>query len=91
MRGQITEEIKRKAKGLLGINTRELRLLPYIQYVLMNDKLIDSRKVNKEEHLVINRWIELGFIGSDLSKLTVSKKFWHGMNEILWLAYVNHE
>ena len=49
-RGQITDEIKAKSKELLGyeIDQKELRLMPYVQCVMMNEQVIEPRKINEE-------------------------------------------
>ena len=45
MRGCLTEEVKKK----YGISLKELRLLPYFQYLLMNEMRIDPKKIDHEE------------------------------------------
>lgn len=93
-RGALTAEIVAKAKELLGVDgftVRELRLMPYVQYVMMNDQRIEPRRVNEEERQILSRWRERGWITGGASPMTVRKDFWDAMSEILWLGYVSHD
>lgn len=89
-RGMLTEEIENKSNELFGykFNQRELRLLPYVQYCVLNNTNISPDKVNGEERLILQKWTQLGFLKSPSTELQISKEFWDGMNEILWLGYV---
>jgi hypothetical protein len=93
MRGRITEEIKQKSKELLGyeISQQELRLMPYIQYVMTNQQMIDPNKISLEERIVLSAWRERGFIEGGASGLSITKEFWNALCEILWLGYVDYE
>jgi len=89
-RGQLTEEIQKIAHDKMGVaelSTGMLRLIPYIQYRMINDRFIDSRHVNEEDQTAIDEWVEAGFISSPHNNMTVTKDFWDGMCEILWLSY----
>jgi len=90
MRGKLTDDISKKATELLGIDitVRELRLMPYIQYVMMNDQRIEPRKINKEEREILSKWRDKKWIEGGASGLTITKTFWDAINEILWLGYV---
>ncbi len=57
MRGQLTEAIKAQAREHLGweINQTELRLMPYIQSVMMNDQRLDPRKINGPEREILQK------------------------------------
>lgn len=90
-RGALTAEIQTKAVEVLSwgdITLTELRLLPYIQYTMMNDQRLDPNKVSPEERVVLSQWRQRGWIEGGASGLSVSKHFWDGLNEILWLGYV---
>lgn len=91
-RGILTESIQKKAKDFLGreINQTELRLIPYIQYVMVNEQKIDIRKINAEERKILRLWKDGGHIqgGAGSEGLSITKEFWDFMCEILWLAYV---
>lgn len=89
-RGVLTEEIKALSNELLGyeITQKELRLMPYIQYCVLNSQNIDIGKVNAEERKILQSWKEKKYIDSPASDLRVTKEFWDIVNEILWVGYV---
>jgi len=94
MRGHLTEAIEVRAKKLLGVESftqKELRLMPYIQYEMMNNQRIDPNKINSEERAILSDWRKRGWIDGGASGLGMTKEFWDAMNEILWMGYVNHE
>lgn len=101
-RGQLTQEIKNKSLKLFGyeISTKELRLLPYIQYTLCNEQKLLPEHVNAEEMKILAEYVKRGFILNGVSekgrpmigqRLEVTKKFWDLMLEIIWLGYVHTE
>jgi len=93
-RGAVTPEIKQLAKQLLGIEdltTRELRLMPYIQYTMMNEQRLEIQRINPEERKILSKWRANGWIEDDASEMSISKQFWDAINQILWLAYVNYD
>ena len=63
-RGKLTPEIKAKSEELLGyaITQRELRLMPYIQHVMMNDQRLDLNRINSEEREIVSNWRKHGFL-----------------------------
>lgn len=92
-RGQLTTQIKAKALELLGkeISQRELRLMPYAQYCLVNGDNIEPSKINGEERGILSDWRASGWISGGASNFEVSKEFWLAMNELVWLGYVTHD
>lgn len=90
MRGALTDSIKAKSKELLGyeISLRELRLMPYVHFVMGNEQRIDPNKINEEERKILSSWREKGYIEGGAGGLTITKEFWDAMCEILWLGYV---
>lgn len=91
MRGMVTDEVRLKAKQILGIediSKSELRLMPYIQYCMVNDQIIDPIKVNQEERDILSVWREKGWMKGGASGLSISKEFWDAIHEILWISYV---
>jgi len=90
-RGCLTDRIKRKSKELLGyeINQLELRLMPYIQYSILNDRRVNPNHVSPEERPILSKWREAGHITGGASEMTMTKKFWDAVSEILWLGYVD--
>jgi hypothetical protein len=92
-RGQLTDKIKAKSKELLGyeIGVTELRLMPYIQYVMTNDQRIDPRKCNQNERDVLSDWRKSGYIEGGASGLAITKEFWDIICDLIFLAYVAYE
>lgn len=90
-RGQLTERIKVASKKLLGyeISQEELRLIPYLQYVILNNRVIYKRKITDSEDDILRKWETSGYIQSPYSRLDMTKKFWKAINEILFLGYVD--
>ncbi len=90
-RGQLTDRIKEKSKELLGyeINQKELRLMPYILYVMVNDQKIRPELIDAVERDILKKWKEKGFIEGGASGLAITKEFWDIMNEIVFLGYVD--
>ncbi|EPX9606367.1 hypothetical protein [Pseudomonas aeruginosa] len=92
-RGQLTTKVKKEAQRLLGkeITVRELRLMPYVQSVMINDQRIDLRKINEEERAILSDWRERGWIGGGAAGMTISKAFWKAIHTLLLIAYVDYE
>ena len=90
MRGAITDKIQEIAKKHLKreITTTELRLLPYIQFVMMNEQKLDIAKINSEERKVLALWKKKDLIEGGAGGLSICKEFWDFMNEVLWEGYV---
>lgn len=93
LRGQLTPPVKAfaESKGFSDFNRTELRLLPYIQYVMMNEQKLELSRINSEEREAFSRWREKGWVTGGAGPMTITKQFWDSMNQILWLSYVNHE
>lgn len=90
-RGQLTQRVKDLSKELFGyeISKEELRLLPYIQYTMMNEQRIDPNKISSEERKILSDWRKKEWIDGGASGLAITKDFWGKMNQILFLAYVD--
>lgn len=87
-RGQLTQRIKDKSKKLLGykITKEELRLMPYVQYCLINEQQIDIKL--GEEAVILTKWEKKGFMQFS-EKIKTTKEFWDIMSELIWLGYVD--
>lgn len=92
-RGMLTDRIKARSRELLGyeIDTVELRLMPYIQYVMCNDQRIDPRKCNQADRAILAKWREAGHIEGGAGGLNITKQFWDIICEIVFLGYVDIE
>jgi len=90
-RGQLTERIKQKSLELLGyeMSQTELRLMPYIQYIMVNEQKIDMRKVNQDDREILSNWRKIGYIEGGASGLAITKDFWDIIHEIIFLGYVD--
>ena len=90
-RGSLTQRIIDKSKELLGyeISVRELRLMPYIQYVMTNEQRIDPNHISPEEREVLSKWRKAGYIDGGASGLSITKEFWDNICEIIFLGYVD--
>ncbi len=94
MRGQVTEPVAKKAYELLGIqniSTNELRLMPYIQYTMVNSQKLDISRINQEDRDILSRWRKKEWLRGGASEMEISKKFWNSISEIIFLAYVDYE
>lgn len=91
-RGFLKEEIQVIARRFFEreISIRELRLLPYIDFVIKNYQKIEINKINinQEERAIISEWRKKGYLEGGASELVITKEFYNVMQEILWLGYV---
>lgn len=92
-RGQMTQAINDKAFELLGtyITQGELRLMPYVQYCVLNDQNIDPKRINQTEREMLSKWRERGWIEGGAADLAISKAFYDAICQLLWLGYVDYE
>ena len=90
-RGQLTDRIKKKSKELFGyeITQVELRIIPYLQYTMVNNQRISSQHINSGERAIISKWRKAGYIEGGLSGMKISREFWDIINEIIFLGYVD--
>ena len=89
-RGQLTDRIREKSKELLGyeITQQELRLMPYLQYQMVNEQRINPNSIHIEERKLLSKWRELGYIEEGASGLGMTKEFWNIISELIFLGYV---
>ena len=90
MRGQLTEEIQKIAKSFLGreITVRELRLYPYLDYVMKNSQKIEPIHINQEEKGILSVLRKEGHVEGGAGGLSMTKEFYEYINQILWFSYV---
>ena len=79
------------SQRLLGyeMDQTELRLMPYIVYVMMNEQKIDPKKVNGAGRDILGKWRRAGHIEGGLSGLSITEEFWNILCEIVRLGYVD--
>lgn len=90
-RGCVTERIVAKSKKLLGyeISTVELRLMPYILTVMMNEQKIKPEHCNQDDRDILAKWRKAGHIEGGASGLQITEQFWNIICEIVRLGYVD--
>lgn len=78
MRGQLTDAIQTLAKRFLGreITTTELRIYPYLGYVMMNDQTIDPNKMNGDDWTILSTLRQEGHIEGGMSVLLMTREFY---------------
>lgn len=92
-RGELTPLITALSKELLGyeIDTVELRLMPYVQFRMMNERTIDPMKINEWERVILEKWKIAGRVTGKGLKIRITREFWYIINTLLWHAYVNYD
>lgn len=90
MRGALTNEIQLAAQTHLSRNITqpELRLMVYVQYVMVNEQRIDPRKCNAVDRKVLSRWRREGHVEGGTSGLSITHEFWEAICAIAWIGYV---
>lgn len=91
-RGMLTEEIKALAKDMLGIEdftVVHLRLIPYLIDCSINSRQIAIVAITPPEREVLKEFKNLELLSTPASNLNLTKKFWDGATQLLWLAYAN--
>ncbi len=69
-------------------NVTELRLIPYFQYLVVNQMPVDPRKVSGKERDILIKWKQAGKIEFSMTHVCrCTREFWDWMNDILWDAY----
>lgn len=100
MRGQIRScdnggdlMVRAHFEKLTGIRLDEdnIRLLPYIQYVLMNEQMFDRSKITLEGKAIIQELKAKGCLIDYKGRIRCTLEFWTVLNEVLYLAYVDYE
>ena len=89
-RGELTEPVRAKMEKFLGreTSTDELRLLPYLQYQMMNEQRIDPAKINSDDRAILRLLKQGGHIEGGMSGLAMTREFWDFINDVLFDAYV---
>jgi len=92
-RGKLTDRIKAKSMELLGyeIDVTELRMMPYVFYVMQNKQRVDPSSCNAADREVLSKWRGAGHIEGGASNMLITKEFWDIMSELIFLGYVDIE
>jgi len=92
-RGTLTKEVQEIAKKHIGreIDTTELRLIPYVQYVMVNKQCIDPSKLNQDDRKILRKWKDAELIEGGMAGLSITEEFWNFMCAILLQSYVKQE
>lgn len=92
-RGMLNDKIQAVAQADFGrdITQRELRLMPYVQHVMLNNQRIDPNRVNEEEREILSEWRKTGWIEGGAGGMRITKDFWNTICEILFYGYVAPE
>lgn len=90
MRGMLNEDAQRLAKEFLGrdITRTELRLYPYLDYLMKNEQKIDPQRLNQEDRDILKVLKQEGHIEGGMSGLAMTKEFYDYINQVLWHTYV---
>jgi len=89
-RGILTDKIQEIAVAFLGreITAKELKLYPYLDYVMKNHQKIDPNKINSEERKILGLLRTGGHIEGGASGMAITKEFYDYMQDVLWEGYV---
>lgn len=90
MRGKLTDEITKVAETFLGrkITVTELRLYPYLDYVMKNEQKLKIERINQEERDILSILKKEGHIEGGITGLSMTKEFYDYIQEVLWVGYV---
>lgn len=91
-RGTLNERVQSAALMTLRrrITKAELRLMPYIQFMMMNEQRLDPNKISAEEREILSQWRKEGWVEGGAAGLAITKEFWDALSECLWVSYVCH-
>lgn len=90
MRGELSKKVQREAEARMGrkIVVTELRLMPYIQFVMVNDQRLDPNKITSGEREILAVWRKEKRIEGGAGGLSITREFWDTINALIWIAYV---
>ena len=90
MRGVLTEEVRKVMieNGFEG-NVRELRLMPYIVYCLLDNIDLEPSKITPEERSILASWKGKGYLSGISSEFGVTEDFFNRMINVLKIGYLS--
>ncbi len=71
------------------LDQTELRLIPYVQYEMVNNQHLDINKISGAEREILKKWRDAGHLTGGASQMNITKEFWEYLCAILFLAYVD--
>lgn len=93
-RGKLTERIKNDPYIInwLGreITLEELRLYPHLQYLAVNNRKIDRRKISRAEGKIIEALEEAELLKTK-PRVKPDRKLWNLMCHVIYMGYVDYE
>ena len=86
----LTDEIQELAREFLGreLTTVELRLYPYLDYLMKNEQKIRPAHTNAADRDILATLRGEGHIEGGASGLSMTKEFYDYINQVLWYGYV---
>lgn len=89
-RGCLTKRIEEMSEKFLGrkMTQTELRLMPYLQYVMMNSQKLEPNKINQEEREILRTLKNEKHIEGGASGLSMTREYWDFLCDVLWYSYV---
>ncbi len=92
-RGELTKEVQEIAQERLGrdITLQELRLIPYVQFVMVNEQVVSRHKMTPDGYVILDKWEKEKLISLNGPCVEISKLFWDFVCEVLYWAYVKYE
>lgn len=90
MRGVLTEEVRKVMieNGFEG-NVRELQLMPYMVYCLLDNIDIAPSRIKPEERSILTGWKEKGYLSGISSGFGVTEDFFNRMINVLKIGYLS--
>ena len=91
-RGQVDQRVKDASLKFLGeeLSQEEMRLIPYIQYVMVNEQKLDPNHISASERIILRKWKDKKYIEGGASGLVITREFWDFICEVLFYSYVDY-
>jgi len=97
-RGMLTPSVQAVSKEFLGkeLTIRQLRLFPYLYFTMVDDQIIESKRINGEEMATLEAWEDENYLllaphNQNIRIVEMSFRFWSFISEVLFLSYVYRE
>lgn len=89
-RGRYDADRAAKHKEFLGrdLTLEDIRLIPYIQYCVVNHNQLDRSEMDANERKLVNDWVERGWL-EKFPHVIPSREFWQFMCDVLFDFYAD--